>query len=173
MLQPRPKLSGAIILCVVAPVFAGKAHAAVQALATDELWLHRITCEQPYRLTQDCSIWHGAVREIAFGGYHMNLAAGPDGRTLLLAGIRHAPDHNGSAFRKRGKDRGELALKVIDRIDAALAGHGIRLERLDPVRHGRRVAAYFLEFSDDAYAVLKQYTVLASHHWLPRQAARD
>ena len=147
--------------------------AAVRPLGTDDYWLHRITCDYPFRLTRDCSIWHGATREIAFGDYRMNLAADDDGRTLLLAGIRLAPDHNGSAFRMQREDRGERALALIDQLDVALSPHGVRLERLLPVRRGRRIAGYFLTFSDDAYTILRRFTVLESHHWLPQQASRD
>ena len=154
-------------------MLATNADAAVRPLSSDDYWLHHITCEQPFRLVQDCSIWHGATREIAFGEFHMNLAAAEDGRTLLLAGIRFAPDHNGAHFRAKGKDRGERALRVIDEIDAELAQHGIRLQRLQPVRRGQRIAGYFLEFSDNAYAILKRFTVLESRHWLSRQARND
>lgn len=167
------RLPVSIAIVLLCTGLSTTASAAARALATDDYWLHRITCDYPFRLTRDCSIWHGATREIAFGDYRLNLAAAEDGRTLLVAGIRFAPDHNGTAFRDQRQDRGERALALIDQLDATLSQHGVRLERLLPVRRGRRIAGYFLAFSDDAYAILKDFTVLESHHWLPQQASRD
>jgi hypothetical protein len=163
--------STTIGLCLLLIGLVPSAPAAVRPLDSDRYWLHRVTCDYPVRLTRDCSIWHGATREIAFDGYRMSVAADADGRTLLLAGIRPAPDHNGTGFRRPGRDRGERGLRLVDRLHTELSRQGIHLERLQPVKHGRRIAGYFLEFSDNAYDVLRRYTVLESRHWLPQQAA--
>lgn len=129
----------------------------------------RVTCEFPIKLTHDCSIWQGATRPIAFGDYRMTLAAGSNGKTILLSHLRRGPDHNGFRFRPRlkGKAKERRSIQAIQCIGAALEHEGIRLERLQTVRHGRRIAGYFLEFSDNAYDYLKQFTVLESEHWLP------
>lgn len=132
---------------------------------------HRVTCEFPIKLTHDCSIWKGATRPIAFGDYRMTLAAGSDGKTILLSRVRPGPDHNGYRFRPgpKGKSAEKRSMRAIQCLGAALKHEGIRLERLQTVHRGRRVEAYFLEFSDNAYDYLKQFTVLESEHWLPKQ----
>jgi hypothetical protein len=130
----------------------------------------KVTCEIPVRLTHDCSIWHGATRPIAFGAFRMTLAADRDGTTILLTQLRPRPDHNGSRFQRPSGRQAHLsrARAAIDEIGAALEDRGIRLQRVQPVRHGRGVAGYFLEFSDNAYDYLRQFTVLESEHWLPK-----
>jgi len=131
-----------------------------------------ISCDFPVRLTRDCSVWQGATRPIAIGDYRMTLAADREGRTVLVSRLRPGPDHNGAEFR-RTLDRSwphHSSLDAIRLIGAALQDHGIRLERSQPLRQGHRIQAYLLEFSDNAYEVLKQYTVLESEHWLPRRS---
>ena len=151
-----------LLVSLLAPLTA---LASLQRHNPTEYARHRVTCEFPVRLTHDCSIWQGATRPIAFADYRMTLAAGSNGKTLLISQLRLRPDHNGNAFRNHPGRQG--ALEAIRHIGAALEDRGIRLERLKAVHHGRRVAGYFLEFSDNAYAYLKQFTVLESEYWLP------
>lgn len=167
-LAPRSLSVAAALLLAATNTPAG-----VEPLAVEDYWLHRITCDEPVRLTRDCSIWRGATRHIAFGDYRMTIAGGEDGRTLLVSQVRHAPSHNGSRFRTPGKDRGERALRVLDLLNAALSRHGVQLERLQPVRRGQRIAGWFLEFSGDAYTLLEPHTVLESWHWQPRRVSRN
>ena len=160
--------------CVLLAGLAAAAQASVRAYGPGEYTSHRITCDHPIKLTHDCSVWNGATRPIAFGAYRMTLAAGSDGKTILLSQIRPGPDHNGYRFRPGPTSRssGKRTLRVIDCLRDALAQEGIRLERLQTVRKGHRVAAYYLEFSANAYDYLKQFTVLESEHWLPKRAGR-
>ncbi len=120
-------------------------------------------------LSHDCSIWR--VRP---GPSHSpitaDLAAGRDGRTILISQLRHRPDHNGNAFRRQ--PHRQAALDAVRHIGSALEDKGIRLERMQAVRRGRRVAGYFLEFSDNAYDYLKKFTVLESEYWLPSRRGK-
>ncbi len=158
---PRICASGILLSLLSPPAVL----AAVQNLDPTDYASHRVTCESPVRLTHDCSIWQGATRPIAFADYRMTLAAGRDGRTILISQLRHRPDHNGNAFRRQ--PRRQAALDAVRHIGSALEDKGIRLERMQAVRRGRRVAGYFLEFSDNAYDYLKKFTVLESEYWLP------
>lgn len=149
---------------------ASTAQATVTASDPAQFSIRTITCEFPVRLTHDCSIWRGATRSVAFGDYRMTLAADSAGRTVLISQLRVAPSHNGPDFvATLGSSRKHSSADAIRRLETALADHGIRLERMQPVRRGRRVDGYFLEFSDNAYDFLKQFTVLESEQWLPRQ----
>lgn len=160
------RLYAASILCLV---LAPAGQASLRASGPAHLAADAISCEYPVRLTRDCSIWQGATRPIAIGDYRMSLAADRAGRTVLVTRLRPGPSHNGNEFR-RGPDRRWLhhsSEEAIRLIGEALEDRGICLERAEPVRRGRRIQAYLLEFSDDAYEVLTQYTVLESEHWLP------
>jgi len=140
--------------------------------ATSGAASHTISCEFPVRLTRDCSIWQGATRPIAIGDYRMTLAADRRGRTVLVSRLRPGPDHNGAEFRRTPDRRWpqHSSRDALRLIGAALQDHGIRLERSQALRQGQRIQAYLLEFSDNAYEVLKQFTVLESEHWLPRRS---
>lgn len=134
--------------------------------ASTKLLSDHITCEVPVRLARDCSIWSGATRPIAFGNYRMRLAADHDGRTILMSRLRPEPDHNGSDFRPT-LSMSKAGASAIRLIGSALKDQGIRLQRLQPVHRGRRIDAWILEFSGNAYDYLKQFTVLESEYWLP------
>ncbi len=134
---------------------------------------HRVNCEFPFRFTHDCSPWQGATRPIAIGGFRMTLAADSKGQTILLSRVRQGPDHNGYRFRphpssKPGRKR---SLRAVQCLSNVLEQAGIRLERMQAVQRGQRAVGYILEFSDNAYDFLKQFTVLESEHWLPRKTA--
>jgi hypothetical protein len=164
----RPRICAtAIVMTLLGPP---SVLASVQNLNPADYASHRVTCESPVRLTHDCSIWQGATRPIAFADYRMTLAAGSNGRTILISQLRHRPDHNGNAFRRQ--PRRQAALEALRHIGSALEDQGIRLERMQAVRRGRRVAGYFLEFSDNAYDYLKKFTVLESEYWLPSRRGR-
>lgn len=168
----RWNLLAIVFLCVLPP----NGVAAVRALGPGDYSGQAMTCESPVRLVQDCSIWRGATLPVAFAGFRMTLAANGDGRRVLVSRLRRGPDHNGSRFRRTAASKARLldAAQAIDLIGAAtLRDRGIRLERVQALGRGRRVAGFFLEFSDNAYDYLRQFTVLESEHWLPkRQASR-
>ncbi|MCP5430524.1 MAG: hypothetical protein H6962_10205 [Chromatiaceae bacterium] len=89
-----------------------------------------------------------------------------------MSRVREAPDHNGLAFGADmiGRSSKQRAIRAIELISGALEGRGIHLQRVHPVQRGRRVDAYYLQFSDNAYEYLKQFTVLESGHWPSSQA---
>ena len=91
------------------------------------------------------------------------------GRTVLVSQLRLGPSHNGNAFADPQRPDRYSGTDAIEHLQAALKNHGIRLERMQPVRRGRKVDGYFLEFSANAYDFLKQFTVLDTEHWLPRE----
>lgn len=162
-------------ICVLAIGLVSTGHAAVSTSDPAVYSSQKITCEFPVKLTHDCSMWQGATRPIAFGSHRMSLAAGSDGRTILLSRVRPGPDHNGFRFRAkpRGKAHEIRSMRAIQCIGDALEHEGIRLQRLQPVHRGKKLEGYFLQFSDNAYDYLKQFTVLESEHWLPdRRAGR-
>lgn len=176
MSQLKPSTTGRYLLaicllCALLPT----SQASVRVLGPGAYSGDAMTCEAPVRLVHDCSVWRGATLPIAFGGFRMTLAADSDGRTILVSRVRRGPDHNGSRFRRMAGSKARLlhAAQAIDLIGAALQDRGIRLQRVQPLGHGRRVTGFFLEFSDNAYDYLRQFTVLESEHWLPkRQASR-
>jgi len=159
--------------CVAALLWLGllsTVHANVRAYDAGLYESRAISCKYPVRLTHDCSMWQGATRPIAFGDHRMSLAAGQDGRTIMLSQVRPGPDHNGFRFRAgpRGNRHERRSLQAVRCIGDALEDTGIRLQRIQKVGRGNRTEAYLLEFSGNAYDILKQFTVLESEYWLPK-----
>ena len=163
-----------VFLSALLFVLAGQtAQASVRSHIPAGYGKDKFTCEYPFKLTRDCSVWQGPTRPIAIAGFRMSLAADSKGRAILLSQMRQGPDHNGYRFRphpasRKGKQR---SLRAVECIGNVLEHEGIRLERMQKVRRGQKVVGYLLEFSDNAYDFLKQFTVLESEHWLPRNTS--
>jgi len=145
--------------------------ASVSANMPDRFAELRMTCAAPLPLTQDCSVRTGPTRPIAIDRFRMNIAATSDGRTLFISQVRSAPDHNAGQFSPRA-DRRTEAVAAIRALRRALRHQGICLERWETIRHGQRLRGYVLTFSDDAYSLLREATVLESEHWLPGPLSR-
>lgn len=163
------RLSG--LSCLLLCCLVGAAQAKVRSLDPEQYQSRAINCDYPVRLTHDCSPWQGATRPIAFGNHRMSLAAGSDGRTIMLSQVRPGPDHNGFRFRAgtRGRLHERRSLRAIQCIGDVLEAQGIRLQHVEAVQQGRRSKFYLLKFSGNAYELLKQFTVLESEHWLPKR----
>jgi hypothetical protein len=146
-------------------------HAAVAVVTPDRYAQLRMTCATPLALTQDCSVRIGPTRPIAIDRFRMNIAAASDGRTVFISQVRSGPDHNLGEFAP-SEDRRAEAVAAIRAVRQVLQPEGVCLRRWETIRHGRRVRGYLLTFSDDAYALLREQTVLESEHWLPGPLSR-
>lgn len=154
------------LLTLLAGLAPPVALAAVEVVVADRFGNHRMTCQIPVRLTQDCSIRQGPTRSIAVADYRMNIAADTDGRTILISRVRRGPDHNGRLFATE-RDRHTVAIAAIRTLRRLLHAEGICLDRWRKITRGESVQGYLLTFSDAAYPALRQRTVLESEHWLP------
>lgn len=159
------------LLTLLAGLTPPLALAAVEVVAADRFGNHRMTCQAPVRLTQDCSIRQGPTRPIAVADYRMSIAADTDGRTILISQVRAGPDHNGRLF-ATGRDRHTVAIAAIRTLRRLLRAEGICLERWQKITRADQIEGYLLTFSDAAYPVLRQRTVLESEHWLPNRLSR-
>lgn len=166
-MEMREHIRRLLSLLVVGLAAAPAAQALIDAAAPGKLDMRRVTCEYPVRLTRDCSIWHGATRPIALGELRMSIAASRDGSVIYIDQVRQGPSHNGPGFGRPlgSRVKGRMG-QIIHELEQTLSCHGISLQRLRPVTRGRKVHGYFVEFSDNAYELLMQYTVLESEHWL-------
>ncbi|MCB1723598.1 MAG: hypothetical protein KDJ39_07875 [Gammaproteobacteria bacterium] len=167
--DPLTPLSAILLAALLVGIAPSHALANMQPVPASEFRLERLTCESPVRLTRDCSAWQGATRPILLGGYRMMMAADNDGSTVLVSRLKLCPDHNDSAFVPASRRDVGNALR---QLGETLQRQGIELRRTQPVRDGRAVTAWFLEFSGNAYDYLKQFTVLGSEYWMPARATR-
>ena len=154
--MPLPFLLPALLILNTAVPAATEPHPPNAASHT------RFTCDRPFKLTRDCSIWQGPQREVVFAGHALSIAADATGQTLLVARVRRLPrDASGLAFGfSIGRRESRSLTRAIMQIAGQLADAGHELKGMTPYRRGRRTEAYFLHFAADAYAYLKRYTAL-------------
>lgn len=170
----RLKICNPLARCITTPLLcllASIGQAAVSPIEANRFSRHQMDCEEPIRLTRDCSVRKGATRPIALGDYRMDIAGDTEGRTILIDKIRAAPQHNGRLFQD-SRDRHEVAIAAIRTLRRRLLAEGVCLERWRPVTRAGRIEGYLLTFSDEIYAILEQHTVLESEHWLPSRMTR-
>jgi hypothetical protein len=132
-------------LCMLLSVAVSPAASRVNPVGAGQLSVNNVTCEQPVRLTRDCTIRRGANRAIRLGGVSMAVAADRDGDTLLLA----------------ARDPRAALHRVADELEA----RGIQLRRAEALVGRRGVSGFLLHFDGDAYRHLQAFTVLDPVAW--------
>ena len=114
-----------------------------------------LSCSKPYELSQDCSTWDGASREIEIGDFRMKVAGSADGRVVLLMG----PSPIGDSARQTHGDVTNFAYEDVKR---ELAGAGIAIVKVEPVASLGQLMGYAVHADGDAYAVLKAHSVVGA-----------
>ncbi len=165
-----------ILPCAISLLLcSGTLPAAAYRLHPSHYATHKVTCEQPVKLTRDCSIWRGATRQIRIAGYNMSVAADQQGQTLLVVNIHRQRNNAGLSmgFSFGGgstKNRNNTLRQGIGHLTSAIAQQGPELQRLVTMGHGHIEDGYFLHYTEDAYRHLEPYTVLQQP--LPAYATR-
>jgi hypothetical protein len=116
---------GNLLWVVAVLILAGCASPSPSDLRSEipGLWM---TCNRPYQLTQDCSIWSGATREIEINGVQMKISGTADGRVVVVM----PTDATTHAFRG---DLDQASAKATFEVVTRLESHGVTIERQIPV----------------------------------------
>jgi hypothetical protein len=115
-----------------------------------------MTCNSPYKLTQDCSIWSGAKRPIDIGGREIKVAATADGKAVLVMDSLSLVEVVAGPYEPNVQSKRSNSAYVI--IKKALEKQDISIHRVRPLRIADEIQGYVLELSGDGYSVLKQYS---------------
>lgn len=150
------------LLAIATLLFTGRAMAAIQTIPPGSLNSRIITCEEPVRLSRDCSEWQGATRRILIDRYAMSVAANEAGDTLLITGIH--PLNSGVGLSPRFPlhrlKHQEIMAAGLQRLLESLQQRNIALQRITPVKNGNRLDGYFVRFQANAYDAATRYTFL-------------
>jgi len=124
---------------------------------TDMLNAAWVTCERPYHLTQDCSEWTGAKREVRLGGKPVKVAASQDGKIVLVMDphpLTHATLRGASLFTYDAQSKGSY--ESYDAVRSLFEVHQINVLEVKPMGSTGSIYGYFLVLQDDGYSVIKQ-----------------
>lgn len=119
-----------------------------------------MSCNSPYPLEQDCSIWSGATRNISPGGFEVKVAASADGKVILVMDSKLFSNLllGGSTHSKASNDSFHAVKKTLD-------SAGIKINRVRTLRSFGNVDGYILELDSDGYSLLKKpsYAAVDEH----------
>ena len=118
----------------------------------------RVTCNNPHKLTQDCSNAMGAKRTIRIADKKIKVAGTEDGKTVLIMDahpLRNAVLTGVTLFMYDAQSEENNYSYM--RVKWALEKNGIHILKVVPMYSTGSVDGYFLELDGDGYSVLKQY----------------
>lgn len=117
------------------------------------------SCQSPYELTQDCSIWSGAKREIQIEGFAVRIAGSFDGRTVLVMDKNWLLNAFKTGLVFETKDFASEANNTsFDAVKNTLLANGIKVERVVTMASLGSIYGYYLFLDSDGYSLLKRYT---------------
>lgn len=105
-----------------------------------------MTCNKPYKLGQDCTIWSGAKRTIWIEEQEMKIAGSDDGKIVLVMHDRLVDEASVLACFNLVRD--ELLEKA-----------GIHIMNVVKVVNKGKIKGFVLELDGDGYSFLRNYTV--------------
>jgi len=108
----------------------------------------KVSCNKPYKLKNDCSLWSGAKRIVEINGIEFRLAATADGKVVLIMD-RYWSSRNSAATN-------EFILSTTTEI---LNNHNVHILKIIKVGTKKNTDGYFLELDADGYSLLKPYTL--------------
>jgi len=118
----------------------------------------RVSCNNPYRLTQDCSNVMGPRRTIRIADKRITIAGSDDGKTVLIMDahpIRNAV-LTAATLTLYNAQTNESNSSFM-RVKSVLENSRVHILKVVPMYSTGSVDGYFLELDGDGYSVLKQY----------------
>ena len=120
------------------------------------LWM---TCSNPYVLTQNCSAWNGAAKEIEINGFEINIAGSENGKVVLVMDSDWLSNVLGDVFTLNSPTHSEATNTSFDVIKNVLKEKGIVLKKVIPVQSSGNIDGYIVELGSDGYKELLPYSV--------------
>jgi hypothetical protein len=111
----------------------------------DELSAITVTCNKPYKIEQDCSIWSGATRLIKIKDQKIRVAGSDDGKIILVKDKLITND--------------ESVFACFELVREELLSKGISIMKVTKLMTLGEVKGCILELDGDGYSILKEYSV--------------
>ena len=120
------------------------------------IWM---TCSTPHILTQNCSAWNGAAKEIEINGFKINIAGSENGTVILVMDSKWLGNVLGDVFTLNSPTHSEATNTSFDAVKKVLKDKGIELKKVIPVQSSGNIDGYVLELGSDGYKELLPYSV--------------
>jgi hypothetical protein len=111
----------------------------------DEVTTISVTCNKPYKIEQDCSIWGGAKRTIKIKERKIRVAGSDDGMIILVMDKPFADD--------------ESVFACFELVREELLSKGISVVKVVKMVTRGKVRGCILQLDGDGYSILKSYSV--------------
>lgn len=149
-----------LALVCLAAVLAGCAATPTVKDANDAETINTVgmTCESPYALKQDCSIWSGATRSVIIDGFEVKVGASEDGKVILVMDSKLFANTFSDFFTLNSPTHSRASNNSFYAIKKTLDEAGIKINRVRPLRSFGNVDGYVLELASDGYTLLKTYS---------------
>lgn len=120
-----------------------------------------VTCSYPYRLTQDCSGFSGAKRQIQLGGQKLKIAGTLNGKIILIMNSNYVANEMTRALTKRVVNNNpHQTLECLEVVEKYLLENDIHImKRVRMLSYSGGTDGFFLELDNDGYSILKQHTI--------------
>lgn len=116
-------------------------------------------CSEPYALTQDCSSFSYAKREVLVDGHPMKVAASEDGQIIFVNGASFGVEcfvnifvWNCPSFSKKANASFVVLRKFLHE-------QGVRIEKAVPLTSYGTTIGYYVFLESDGYTLLKPLSV--------------
>lgn len=149
-----------LVTTCIAAALSGCASTHTVQDANDKETINTIsmTCNSPYALKQDCSIWSGATRSVKINGFEVNVAASEDGKVILVMDSKFFSNSFGDVLTLNSPTHSKASNNSFFAVKKVLDKTGIKINRIRPLRSFGNVDGYVLELESDGYTLLKQYS---------------
>lgn len=111
----------------------------------DKISAFAVTCNKPYKIGQDCSIWWGATRRIKIKDKKIRVAGSDDGKIVLVEDKIITND--------------ESVFACFELVREELLSKGINIVKVTKLMNMGEVKGCILELDGDGYSILKEYSV--------------
>ena len=149
-----------IVIISIAVVLAGCAATPSVQDANEAETINSVsmTCNSPYVLKQDCSIWSGATRDVIIDGFEVKVGASEDGKVILVMDSKLFSNSFGDFFTLNSPTHSRASNNSFYAVKKVLETAGVKINRVRPLRSFGNVDGYVLELAGDGYTLLKNYS---------------
>ena len=126
---------------------------------SDALNTVKLTCSEPYKITQDCNNWIGASRKISIDGFDIKIGATSKGNIVIVMDAKWLANSLANPFHLNNPTHSRASNNSFDAVKKILTQNNIKISRVRPLKSFGNIDGYILELSSDGYSVLKKYSV--------------
>ena len=146
-----------IYLLVFTLYVAGCTPVVQEAKNEDAISSITMTCNKPYRLTQDCSVWNGAQKKMSIDGFMVKMAASEDGKIILVMDAHMIKNSLLDSYFSpiTGSIHSEASNNSFEAVKRFLYEKDVAILKVRPILTLANIDGYILELDQDGYSLIK------------------